>query len=102
MTAKTNARLLRILFINPAQLAHPGPEFQGELPVVDGGRGPLVLRANRFLQHHFWERRSHRRLDEVGSGAAGRDTPDYRAAFPGVLFRERRKYSRARAHWKTG
>src|SRR5215510_14472088 len=38
----------------------------------------------------------------MGSGPAGRHTPDYRAALPGVLFRERREHSRARAHRKTG
>src|SRR5215831_17222407 len=102
MTAKGDAPLHRNLFNHAAQLAHPRHELQGELPVVDGGRDSVVLRANRFLQHHFWECRSHRRLDEVGGRAADRDSPDYRTAFPGVLFRESRKYSRARAHGKTG
>src|SRR5438874_2883487 len=102
MTAKDDAPLHRNLFHHAAQLAHPGHEFQGELSVVDGGRDSLVLRANRFLQHHFWDRRSHWGLDQVGGGAADRDTPNYFAAVSGVLFRERRKHSRARAHGKTG
>src|SRR5207248_11233587 len=95
MTAKDDAPLHRNLFHHAAQLAHPGHEFQGELSVVDGGRDSLVLRANRFLQHHFWDRRSHWGLDQVGSGAADRVTSDYLAAVPGVLFRESSKTSRA-------
>src|SRR5438874_10464142 len=87
MTAKDDAPLHRNLFHHAAQLAHPGHELQSELSVVDGGRDSLVLRANRFLQHHFWECRSHRRLDEMGSSAADRHTPDHRTAFPGFLFR---------------
>src|SRR4029077_16489867 len=102
MTAKGDAPLHRNLFHHAAQLAHPGFEFQSELSVVDGGRDSLVLRANRFFQHHFWKCRSHRRLDEMGSSAVDRHTPDYRAAFPGFLFREPRKYPRARAPGKTG
>src|SRR5437764_11259751 len=96
MTAKDDAPLHRNLFHHAAQLAHPGHEFQSELSVVDGGRDSLVLRADRFLQHHFWDSRSHWGLDQVGSGAADRDTSDYLAVVPGVLFRERCKRYRSR------
>ena len=59
------------------------------------------LRPDRFLQHHLRPGRSHRRLDEVGSGAARRDASDHRADFSGILLRERREHSRAGPHRKT-
>ena len=102
MIAKRDAPIRRNLFHHAAQLAHPGHEFQGELPVMDGGRDSLVLRPNRIFQYHFWKRRSHRRLDEMGSRAVGRNAPDYRSALPGILFRERREHSGVGADWETG
>src|SRR5580704_7233231 len=42
-----------------AQLPHPRAEFQGELPVMDGRGGPLVLRANCFFQHHLRQCQSY-------------------------------------------
>src|SRR5437763_16348167 len=102
MTAKPDAPLHRNLFHYDAQLAHPGHELQGELPVVDGGEDSLVLRPDRFLQHHFWECRSHWGLDQMGSGAVDWHSPDYRPAFPGIFLRERGEHSRTRTHREIG
>ena len=59
------------------------------------------LRPDSFLQHHLRAGRSDRRLDEMGSGPARRHAPDHRAAFPGVLLRQRREHSGTGPHRKT-
>src|ERR1700730_4367798 len=96
-----SAALPRHLLHHAAELAYPRDEFQSQLPPLDDRRGPLVLWADRFLQHHFWPGRSHWRLDEMGSGVARRHTPNDRATFPGILFRQHRKHSRACPHRKA-
>ena len=59
------------------------------------------LRSDFFLRHHFWPGRSHRGLDEMGSGIARRHASDDRATFPGVLFRQSVEHPGARAHRKA-
>jgi hypothetical protein len=56
MTGETGAPLHRDLFYHAAELAHSRDELQSQFHSVDGGRGALVLRANRFLQYYFRQR----------------------------------------------
>src|ERR1700737_1694781 len=101
MTGERGAALHRNLFHHASHSPHSRDEFQSEFSALDAGGSTLVLRADRFLQHHFWPGRSHWRLDEMGSGVARRHAPDDRATFPGILFRQHRKHSRACPHRKA-
>src|SRR5205814_5231174 len=102
VTGACDAPLHPNLLHYAAHLPHSRDEFQGKLTPLDGRRCPLFLRANRFLQYYLWPGRSHRRLDEVGSGVAHRHASNHRATLPSVLFCERRKHSGIGAHWKAG